>query len=144
MIGSARLTRLCSACHNIIDRDDERLRAPRYGLPNTCCPSARSDFYYMTTLPSRRADLQVFDRSSATQQTPDGYRWLTSLIHAALLVLLVAGHAFAQANGRLQIHYMDVGQGDGMILISPQGETVLIDDGVLNQCGKPLAYLQSL
>ena len=47
------------------------------------------------------------------------------LFHVAALVVLFAGYAFAQANGRLQIHYMDVGQGDGVILISPQGQTVL-------------------
>ena len=63
---------------------------------------------------------------------------------AVLICLLTPGSAFAQANGKLQIHYMDVGQGDGAILISPQGEVVLFDNGVLNQCGKPQAYLQSL
>jgi beta-lactamase superfamily II metal-dependent hydrolase len=57
---------------------------------------------------------------------------------------LCVGQAFAQGNGRLQIHYMDVGQGDGAVLISPLGEVVLFDNGVSGQCGKPLGYLQSL
>lgn len=35
--------------------------------------------------------------------------------------------AFGQANGKLQIHFIDVGQGDGALLVSPQGETVLFD-----------------
>jgi beta-lactamase superfamily II metal-dependent hydrolase len=61
-----------------------------------------------------------------------------------LCALLCSVSAFAQANGKLQIHYMDVGQGDGAVLISPLGEVVLFDDGVLNQCGKPIAYLQAL
>jgi beta-lactamase superfamily II metal-dependent hydrolase len=61
-----------------------------------------------------------------------------------LLALLCPGFVFAQGNGKLQIHYMDVGQGDGAVLISPLGEVVLFDDGVLNQCGKPIGYLQSL
>lgn len=52
--------------------------------------------------------------------------------------------AFGQGNGKLQIHYMDVGQGDGAILISPQGETVLFDNGVGEKCEKPLQYLSSL
>ena len=69
---------------------------------------------------------------------------MTHLVRAVLFLALFADLAFAQANGKLQIHYMDVGQGDGAILISPLGETVLFDDGVLNQCGKPLGYLQSL
>ena len=60
------------------------------------------------------------------------------------LALLSAHSAFAQANGKLQIHYMDVGQGDGAVLISPLGEVVLLDNGVLNQCAKPISYLHSL
>lgn len=49
-----------------------------------------------------------------------------------------------QANGKLQIHFMDVGQGDGAILISPGGQTVLFDNGVWQHCEKPLAYLTAL
>jgi beta-lactamase superfamily II metal-dependent hydrolase len=49
-----------------------------------------------------------------------------------------------QANGKLQIHFMDVGQGDGAVLISPQGEIVLFDDGVRNNCDLPVSYLQQL
>lgn len=39
---------------------------------------------------------------------------------------------------------MDVGQGDGAILISPQGEVVLFDNGVRNNCDKPVSYLRQL
>jgi beta-lactamase superfamily II metal-dependent hydrolase len=39
---------------------------------------------------------------------------------------------------------MDVGQGDGAILISPHGQTVLFDDGVRNLCDRPIAYLRQL
>ena len=42
---------------------------------------------------------------------------------AALLTLLAHGLALAQANGKLQIHHVNVGQGDGILLISPLGET---------------------
>ena len=66
------------------------------------------------------------------------------LVLTILLHLAAALPALAQANGKLQIHFMDVGQGDGAILISPQGETVLFDDGVRNFCDKPLSYLQQL
>jgi beta-lactamase superfamily II metal-dependent hydrolase len=54
---------------------------------------------------------------------------------------LVAGSAM---NGRLQIHFIDVGQGDGALLISPQGETVLFDNGKRGLCGRPVSYLQQL
>lgn len=65
-------------------------------------------------------------------------RWRALLITFLLLwppVLL------PQANGKLQIHFMAVGQGDGAVLISPLGEVVLFDNGVRNQCDKPLSYL---
>src|SRR6188474_719142 len=37
--------------------------------------------------------------------------------------------AAAQANGHLQIHYLNVGQGDAALVISPLGQTMLIDSG---------------
>jgi competence protein ComEC len=58
--------------------------------------------------------------------------------------LLFSVSVFAQGNGKLQIHYMDVGQGDGAILISPGGQTVMFDNGDWGNCEKPLDYLQTL
>jgi beta-lactamase superfamily II metal-dependent hydrolase len=52
-----------------------------------------------------------------------------------------------QDNGKLQIHFMDVGQGDGAILIAPGGEIVAFDLGedlVHVNCDKPLSYLEQL
>src|SRR5216683_3849236 len=66
------------------------------------------------------------------------------LLEVVILFLAMAGQVIAQANGKLQIHYIDVGQGDGALLISPKGETVLFDGGVLNRCDKPISYLQQL
>jgi len=62
----------------------------------------------------------------------------------AALLILGASPAFPQANGRFQLHFMNVGQGDGAVLISPAGEIVLFDSGVRNNCDLPLAYLQQL
>lgn len=62
----------------------------------------------------------------------------------SILLLLAASTAFGQASGRLQIHFMDVGQGDGAILISPRGETVMFDNGVPGYCDMPISYLQQL
>ncbi len=61
-----------------------------------------------------------------------------------LIVLLKATLAFGQGNGKLQLHFVDVGQGDGAVLISPRGEVVLFDHGVLNRCGLVLSYLERL
>src|SRR5689334_20564107 len=60
------------------------------------------------------------------------------------LLLILTGTTYGQVNGNLQIHFIDVGQGDGAILISPQGETVLFDDGRLGACEKPVNYLRSI
>lgn len=62
----------------------------------------------------------------------------------ALFLLAGVSLAFGQANGKLQIHFMNVGQGDGAVLISPTGEVVLFDHGVLNECDGPVSYLQEL
>ena len=62
----------------------------------------------------------------------------------ALLAGVLSHLAFGQANGKLQIHFMDVGQGDGAVLISPQGQVVLFDGGNAKDCPKPLAYLAQL
>jgi competence protein ComEC len=62
-------------------------------------------------------------------------------------VLFFAGFANAQANGKLQIPHMDVGQGDGAVLISPGGQVVVFDIGEDLQkrdCTKPVSYLDQL
>lgn len=64
-----------------------------------------------------------------------------------LIALLLAGGLFAQQDGKLQLHFMDVGQGDGAVLISPKGQVVLLDVGEdlqVKSCAKPLAYLRQL
>jgi len=67
---------------------------------------------------------------------------LRNLIGSVLLFVITV--AVAAPNGKLQIHFMDVGQGDGAVLISPQGQIVMFDDGNSKACDKPLAYLESL
>ena len=64
------------------------------------------------------------------------------LVVVAFGLLALAPRPAAQSS--LRIHFMDVGQGDGAILIAPDGETVLFDNGVWGNCTKPLTYLQSL
>jgi beta-lactamase superfamily II metal-dependent hydrolase len=74
-------------------------------------------------------------------------RWsppLRRALGAVSLALLVPALAFAQANGKLQIHHMKIGQGDGMLLISPLGQTALFDDGVYTNCTYIKSYIQGL
>jgi len=49
----------------------------------------------------------------------------------------------APPTGRLQLHFLDVGQGDAALIVSPQGQVVLVDNGVLNNCNAPVSYLQA-
>lgn len=67
-----------------------------------------------------------------------------SFILCIVTVLFFRPAGFGQANDSLQIHFIDVGQGDGALLISPQGETVLFDDGTTDDCSKPLTHLSKL
>lgn len=67
---------------------------------------------------------------------------MRQLLATALCLLTTS--LFAQANGKLQLHFIDVGQGDGALLISPNGETVLFDNGDFKECSKPVAYLDQL
>jgi len=41
--------------------------------------------------------------------------------------------AFSQPDGRLHIHFLDIGQGDGMLIQTPSGRQVLIDGGTSPQ-----------
>ena len=70
--------------------------------------------------------------------------FLRLIFGAALIALLVPGLALALGNGKLQIHHVDIGQGDGMLLISPQGQTAFFDDGTYTSCTGIIGYCQSL
>ncbi len=63
---------------------------------------------------------------------------------ALALALLLAVPAWAAGNGKLQIHHLKIGQGDGALLISPNGQTALFDDGVYTDCTYIKSYLQGL
>jgi len=69
------------------------------------------------------------------------------MAYFVVLMLMSPVIASGQANGKLQIHHMDVGQGDGAVLISPGGQVVLFDVGEdlkKRDCTKPLSYLDQL
>ncbi|MEP7027490.1 MAG: hypothetical protein ABI960_02735 [Candidatus Eisenbacteria bacterium] len=67
-----------------------------------------------------------------------------AILAAMLLAFLLPATALALGNGKLQIHHIDVGQGDGTLLISPLGQTALFDDGVYTNCTNIKSYLQGL
>ena len=54
---------------------------------------------------------------------------LRLVVLAFLTALLAVPAAAVPGNGRLQIIHLDVGQGDGAVIISPLGDVALIDEG---------------
>jgi competence protein ComEC len=65
-------------------------------------------------------------------------------IFCVVFYLVSCWAAIAQQNGKLQIHFMDVGQGDGAVMISPKGEIVMFDSGLGGHSDLPISYLQQL
>ena len=65
---------------------------------------------------------------------PEPSRARTALSASLLALMLFAPRpaAAVTANGRLQVIHLDVGQGDGALIISPLGQVVMIDDGLQN------------
>lgn len=55
--------------------------------------------------------------------------WLLGLAGLLLGVVLIWAAALQQPDRRLHLYVLDVGQGDALLLISPQGHTVLVDGG---------------
>ena len=59
---------------------------------------------------------------------------LGGFVSALALIFLLSTpvHAALTPNGKLQIVHMDVGQGDGALIMSPLGEVFMVDDGLFN------------
>jgi len=89
-------------------------------------------------------ELSLSSRAGRWPARPRSAWGLVGLAGILGLSCLWATLALAQANGKLQIHFMDVGQADGALLISPKGQTVLFDDGAERNCEQPVSYLQQL
>ncbi|MFH0777128.1 MAG: FlgD immunoglobulin-like domain containing protein, partial [Candidatus Eisenbacteria bacterium] len=74
---------------------------------------------------------------------------LGRLTVAVGVVLLLLGAwvpcAFAPpGNGKLQIHHIDIGQGDGILIVSPLGQLALVDDGTYTNCSAFVSYITGL
>src|SRR5512145_1518917 len=109
------------------------LRARRHDM------SAGLEAAVRSHVPPSRKRCPPMQRSPVRWSSP-----LRRVLCAVSLALLVPALALAQANGKLQIHHMKIGQGDGILLISPLGQTALFDDGVYTNCTYIKSYIQGL
>ncbi len=58
------------------------------------------------------------------------YRQFLSIIPPALFVLFLAWHEWSLLpDGRTHLYFLDVGQGDGALVVTPTGKTIVIDGG---------------
>jgi beta-lactamase superfamily II metal-dependent hydrolase len=72
---------------------------------------------------------------------------MPSIALRALLTFFLAAvlsGALTAPNGKLLIRFMDVRQGESAVMILPQGEIVMFDNGNSKACDKPLPYLEQL
>lgn len=81
-----------------------------------------------------------FKQFARAQRRDFSFTWLSALAQVIALGLIVF-HPFSarRADGRLQVDFLDVGQGDAALVTMPNGTTLLIDGGGkwnLNRRGK--------
>src|SRR5207247_3811931 len=75
---------------------------------------------------------------------PRAAAFLAAVLVSALALAPTSPARAVTGNGRLQIHHVDVGQGDGLLIISPLGQTALVDDGTYTNCTNIKTTLQGL
>jgi len=76
-----------------------------------------------------------------------GSRVFAAFLTVALLALLAPCALAVVGNGKLQIHHVDVAQGDAAVIISPLGQVAMVDDGTNetdSTCAMFVNYVQSL
>jgi len=72
-----------------------------------------------------------------------GASWLRTAAIAGLTILLLVGSTAVFANlGPLTVSFIDVGQGDSILLRAPDGTDILIDGGPRTAGPTVVAYLQ--
>ncbi len=82
----------------------------------------------ITALVVRIFKWDPFDRAASARQ-----RWVTTSLGVATfaIALIIVFHPYSEPrpDGRLQIDFLDVGQGDSALVTFPDGQTMLVDGG---------------
>jgi len=63
-------------------------------------------------------------------------------VWVVLILILFIIYAFSSQTQNLKIHFLDVGEGDSILIQTPKGKTVLVDTGNLITGFKVVKYLQ--
>ena len=82
---------------------------------------------------------------SESKQGIDGRVLKTSLIGLLLFLLLAAAWLWQRPDGKLHVSFLDVGQGDAILIESPDGRQMLVDGGqypslLLSRVGEQLPF----
>ena len=98
------------------------------------------------SLPAALGYHTAFDRTPLGPELwnlgpPDG---AVTIQDIGLMVVQFGHSCMAVSVGLLQVHHIDVGQGDGALIISPGGDVAMIDNGRWTNCTKTVLYLQGL
>ena len=75
-----------------------------------------------------------------------GVKFMASLLALVIITFSFAG-CFAQENlsdGMLTVHFIDVGQGDCELIVTPDGQTMLIDAGIPESGDDIVSYISAL
>lgn len=68
-------------------------------------------------------------------------KWTVTII-CILLLSIVPENSFAEPKGFMDVHFIDVGQGDSILIETPNGKNILIDGGVPGAGKKVISYLK--
>ena len=68
----------------------------------------------------------------------------TKLSRVHFAVFMYRAMQYVENPNQLKVHFIDVGQGDSILIQAPNGKTMLIDGGVKSAGNKLVTYIQSL
>lgn len=72
------------------------------------------------------------------------FKNITFIAVIMILVLTLTACDSTNVSGELEVHFIDVGQGDSILVVSPEGQSMLVDAGDNSQGKNVVSYIKSL